>query len=123
MKLIISALALTFALPAFANHHGKGHGKDGHGHHGIGKDMKKIAKSYEQLGGQIDNQAKNKDSVKLVDHMIMHSEKAMKHAPKDATKAEKFKTDMATMITHLNGMKTALLADDNAQAKTHFDWI
>lgn len=118
-KLIFSML-FAFSMTAFAN---------SPTNPALTADMKVIASTYETLGKQIDNKAKNAESEKLVDTLLEKSNAAIKMTPANITKLtgkeqetamKKYKDDMNTMITHLKEIKTALSSGNNAQAKTHF---
>lgn len=120
----LTLLVSSFALPAYATKPMPPRKSS------VASDMKIIASTYEQLGKQIDDKAKNAASTKMVDTLIEKSANAKKQTPPSmaqmpedqrAKVMEKYKTDMQIMIEHLKSMKTALQANNNAQARTHFE--
>ena len=115
MKHLVLALLFAAGISAYADHHKQG------GNAALGNDMKAIAESYGKLGQQIDDKTKNMESAKIAQEMIDKSMSAAKQTPPNPKMAAKFKTDMQMMVDHLQKMKTALAANNNAEAKTHWE--
>lgn len=93
-------------------------------------DMKAIATSYETLGKQIDNKARNESSKKLTQKMIEASISAQSKTPPGAEKLEgpakdemlqKYQAQIQGMLDHLAGMKEALKKNDNKEARKHYE--
>ena len=96
----------------------------------IKSDMKEISELYEKLGKQIGNKKQNASSQVIVQKLIDKSFDAKKQLPPGAETApveqkeeivSKYNTDMQTMISHLEDMKTALNKGDNKEAKSHYE--